>query len=598
MAFRNRAFPVLFLAAIIAACFGYAHAQNVKRVVILKIDGLPGYYPDRFVKQRDPDTGRSVLPWFEEVFYKNGTRLPNFYTRGMSLSGPSWGQLDSGRHLQIKGNVEYDRYTLRAYDYLNFFPYYLKYAFKKGADMPAVEVMDQLGIPILSDVFPYEKRYMSQQLYQRGNNWEVLASGFVKLYPGNPGDFIDEWTMGLDFRKVTINQAERDIVGKLVKRPDIDYFDYYDVSFDHVSHHNNDTASRLETLKDLDRLIGKIWLAIQASSRADETAMILVSDHGFNSDEKIYSQGFNLVKLLGSTAGGGHHVVTKRRLMLDYTVKGLYPFIPLIKTASGNSYYLKGQSTEYPTALIDFDGNERSSIHLRNNDLNVLHLLLQHLQGERLSPVVRAAAVDLFFDTIDRHRAKWQKTLVELNQELDAQHRSIESQQTIVAAQPKKFTPDEIARGLDKEARRTAALASISVEEEADYRKYSATLNNLLSLKREFFYPRGMRIGDLIAPESMGDSNSIHELQNYAVGLGAEGLVLGPNDDIDLDKSFMRVNYFDLLHSQKVRSNVQPGVSSRPVDFVAVRIPPVHFRRSKILMRTRSGFMAARTIRL
>ena len=52
----------------------------------------------------------------------------------------------------------------------------------------------------------------------------------------------------------------------------------------------------------------------------------MVSDHGFNTDEKIYSQGYNLVKLLGSRAGGGHHVVTKRRLMLDYSIKGINPW--------------------------------------------------------------------------------------------------------------------------------------------------------------------------------------------------------------------------------------------------------------------------------
>ena len=36
---------------------------------------------------------------------------------------------------------------------------------------------------------------------------------------------------------------------------------------------------------------------------AADTALVLVSDHGFNSDDKIYSQGYNLVKLLGSRAG-------------------------------------------------------------------------------------------------------------------------------------------------------------------------------------------------------------------------------------------------------------------------------------------------------
>ncbi|MFN2456541.1 MAG: hypothetical protein ABR577_20310, partial [Pyrinomonadaceae bacterium] len=92
---------------------------------------------------------------------------------------------------------------------------------------------------------------------------------------------------------------------------------------------------------------------------------------------RIYSQGFNLVQLLGSRAGGGHHIMTKRRLLLDYAIKGIYPLVPLITTTTEESFYLRGQSTDYPTALLDFDGNERAAIHLRNSDLNLLHILLQ-----------------------------------------------------------------------------------------------------------------------------------------------------------------------------------------------------------------------------
>ena len=124
MSARSKSLRIIIAFLLAPMSAHVAFSQGVKRVVVIKVDGLPGYYVDRYVKQRDPNTGRSALPWFEEVFYKNGARLSNFYTRGMSLSGPSWGQLDTGQHLQIKGNVEYDRYTLHAYDYLNFFPYY------------------------------------------------------------------------------------------------------------------------------------------------------------------------------------------------------------------------------------------------------------------------------------------------------------------------------------------------------------------------------------------------------------------------------------------------------------------------------------------
>ncbi|MFN0278915.1 MAG: alkaline phosphatase family protein [Pyrinomonadaceae bacterium] len=566
----------IVVACLIALCSAIAvFSQSVKRVVVIKIDGLPGYYVDRFVKQRDFNTGKSVLPWVEEIFYKNGTRVPNFYTRGMSLSGPSWGQLDTGQHMQIKGNVEYDRYTLHPYDYLNVFPYYKDYGLSAKVDMPATEVMDQLGIPLLCDAFPFDNRYTSPQLLQRGFDWDLLASGFVKLYPGSTADFLDEWTLGLNFRGMTGEQAVRDIAGKLVKRPDIDYFDYYDAAFDHVSHHNNDDASRFVELKKIDRVIGTIWTAIQSSPRADETALVLVSDHGFNSQEKVNSQGFNLVRLLADAAGGGHHVVTKRRLMLSYTLKGMYPLTPLVRTASDESYYLKGQSNPHATAMLDFDGNERASIHLRNSDLNVLHILLQQLKANKLSPDLKAAVTDALFEIIGKYSKDWQATVDEMTEELDALHRWIEAQQTIIPTlrMKTKYDSDPGLRGETEKNRRLRALTNLAIDAEKDYRKYISTMRNLLSIKRESFNARSIKIEDLISAGTMGDANSVYQLQNYIVGLSASGLKLDADKRLDLEQSFTRVNYFELLHSQKVRNNVQPEVSNRPIDFVAVRVP-------------------------
>jgi len=464
---------VSLIAAIATVCTFVVSAQGVKRLVIVKVDGLPNYYVDRFVRERDPATGRSRLPWIDEVFYKNGTRMVNFYTRGMSLSAPSWGQLDTGQHLQIKGNVEFDRFTLHAYDYLNFIPFYLNYSRNKTTDMPAVEVLDQLGIPLLSDAFLFEKKYMGPQLYQRGNDWALIAGGFMNMLPRNKDDAIDEWTLGFDVRNLIKDQNVRDITGKLIKRPEIDYFDLYSVDFDHTSHHFHEPAARFNALKEVDRLVGSIWNAIQLSSRADETALVMVSDHGFNSEEGTYSQGFNLVKLLGSPAGGGHHVLTKRRLMMDYAIKGLYPFVPLITTTSDDSFYLKGQSTKYPTALVDFDGNERSSIHFRENDLNILHILLQQLKGEKLTPEIRLAATEEVFRILDRHRPAWQQTLAEMKEELDALHRWIEAKQKLLPGLMMKVPKGNTVPGMRRETeknRRFAAHVETAVQQEESYR--------------------------------------------------------------------------------------------------------------------------------
>jgi hypothetical protein len=313
-------------------------------------------------------------------------------------------------------------------------------------------------------------------------------------------------------------------------------------------------------------------MGIQASSRADETAMILVSDHGFNAEDKVYSQGFNLVRLLGSAAGGGHHVVTKRRLMLDYSIKGLNPFVPLIKTGSKETYYLKDQVDAYPTALLDFDGNERSSIHLRESDLNVLHILLQQLQSPRLSADVRRAATNAFFTVIDKRRPTWKGIIDGMSEELGALHRSNETQAAAVAGLPKKYSAAEIDKGIDKEGRRVRALAAIDLENEADYTKYVETLKRLVALSREYFDPKKIKIEELIAPGAMGEHNSVYDLQNYVVGLSRSGLTLSADGSLDMARSFTHVNYFDLLQSQTVRNNVQAKLSNRPIDFLAVHI--------------------------
>lgn len=563
---------LIFSAALFIYLFAPMHAlAQVKRVVVIKVDGLPNDMVDRFVQERNPQTGKSMLPWISHVFYEDGTRISNFYVRGMSLSGPSWSLLDTGQHLQIKGNVEYDRYTLHSYDYLNFIPFYIANVAKRRIDMPGVELLDELGIPLLLDAYPYDERYNGFQLYQRGNRWTTLGRALPNRFKKDPRELVDEWTMGLEGRSIVMNQLERELIEKL-SDPSIRYLDYYTTEFDHAAHHNRDREAHLYALQELDAIVGRIYTAIEKSPLAAETALILVSDHGVNTDERIYSQGYNLVKLLGSAAGGGHHVVTKRRLLLDYSIKGMYPLVPLVTTTTPDSFYLKGQSTDYPTALLDFDGNERASFHLRDSDLNVLHILLKQLQQRRISAPLRRALTEAFFQTLDKRRAEWSTDLSQLNEELVALRKEIEKQRAIVEAQPKKWTKADQDAGRDKEAIRQFARMDSAMSDERDYTIYTATLARLLALRREAFDPFAFKIEDVIQKGSMGQSNSVFELQNYVAGVAPDGFVLRADGSLDMQKSFRRVNYFTLLESTAMRNNVQPGVDSHPVDFVATRI--------------------------
>ncbi|PYT05368.1 MAG: hypothetical protein DMF65_00385, partial [Acidobacteria bacterium] len=525
-----------------------------------------------FVRERDPRTGKSLLPWFDYIFYERGTRVTNFYVRGMSLSGPSWSLLDTGQHLQIKGNVEFDRYTLHSYDYLNFIPFWIANAGGVRVDMPGAELLDEVGIPLFFDSYHYDERYISFQLYQRGARWTTLERGLKNYFtePG-PRELFDEWQLGLSRRGLINGEQERELLAKL-QDPKVRYLDYYTTDFDHAAHHNRDRATQLAALQELDALLGRVWMAIQQTPQSADTALVVVSDHGTNSVESVYSQGYNLVKLLGSAEGGGHHVVTKRRLLSAYALKGIYPLVPLIYTTTEDSYYLKGQSTSYPTALVDFDGNERASIQLRESDLNLIHILLLQLKRDDLPADLRRAATDALFATIDRRRAQWQRTLAELKDEIGALHRLIEKQRAIVEAQPKKWTKAEADAGRDKDARRQFARLDSWQDDERAYTVYMQTLANLLALDRARFRSAAVRIEDFIPKGAMGEHNSVRDLQNYVVGPAPGGLALAPDGSLDMRKSFLRVNYFSLLAGVTVRNNVQPGVENRPVDFVAVRL--------------------------
>src|SRR5579862_752628 len=85
-----------------------AARAEVKRVVIIKVDGLPERFIERYAAETGQGVraGRSRLPWIDQVFAKNGAWLENFYVRGLSLSAPSWSMLDTGQHLEVRGNAE------------------------------------------------------------------------------------------------------------------------------------------------------------------------------------------------------------------------------------------------------------------------------------------------------------------------------------------------------------------------------------------------------------------------------------------------------------------------------------------------------------
>lgn len=442
--------------------------------------------------------------------------------------------------------------------------------------MPGVEVLDEAGIPLLIDRYPVNQRYQGLQLYQRGIYWKTLQGSLIhRITSRTPVQLFNEWQSGFEVSRGINEQIERELDARLLDS-NVRYLDFFTGDFDHAAHLSNDTASQYAVLKKIDALAGRLWTAIQSSPLARDTIFVLVSDHGMNTDPSIYSQGYSLVNFFNSAEGGGHHVITDRHPLTEFKLKGLDPFVSEVTTPSAHSFYLRYQADEYPTVLLDLDGNERASVHLRNNHLNELQMLLQQLARKDLPKEAHAAALKQFFDLLDELRPTWDRELREMNEELGAVRREI-ARQTIAAkdGQP-NWTRAEREAGLDRDERRQAARLRSWQEDYSEYSQYYRELSKLLGMEAPQLDPSRLHNDDLIPKHAMGDRNTIYDLQNYAVAPGR------------------RVDYFKLLTSIRVRNNVQPGVGNRPIDFIATQAPDnaiwlYESETSQALIYTRPG---------
>ncbi len=558
----------LLLATLLLAPLAFS--APAKRIVILKIDGLNADLLEQTMAEIDGETGKSKLPWLTRIFAEHGTIFNNFYSRGISLSAPSWGLLDTGRHSVVRGNVEYDRYTGRVYDYLNFFPFYVDYARSKEVDMPAVGVLDRAGIPLLIDSFRYRQQYQSFQLYQRGVRFTTLNAVLGRrlraqlLAPMETGETAPLSTL--------LNEQTEAELKAAAANPEVLYLDYYTGDIDHEGHATTNQTALLLILQELDRLAGRIWTAIQSGPLASETVFVAVSDHGMNNRPNVLSQGFNLPDLFNSPEGGGHHVITNRHQMSDFKIMGLYPLVERVVNPSTGSSYLAGQAPTYPTAWLDLDGNERAAVQLRNNDLNRLHILLQQLARKDLPAPSRQAAAAYISKTIERHRAHWTRTVTEMDEELSALDQAVKIGKFTAKSRPHRNKSEEKSLGIDRERKRLDHDISWWQRESASYREYLKHLRALLGLQPDSTRVFTGSIEKYIPPKSLGEYNRAADLQHYVVGPSAGGLVVDSKGQLDEERSFQHVDYFPLLLSQHVRNNLQPALANQPVDFVTMRV--------------------------
>jgi hypothetical protein len=265
----------------------------------------------------------------------------------------------------------------------------------------------------------------------------------------------------------------------------------------------------------------------------------------------ILSQTFSLPDLFNSAAGGAHHVVTDRYQLSDYKIRALNPLVHRVITPSASSFYLAGQASQYPTAWLDIDGNERAAVHFRNSDLNKIHILLLELAKPDLPPNLRQAAAAYLRETIDCHRAAWTRIVNGLDQEMAALKQLIEERTELSEQQPKKWTPEQIAAGDDKAAHRFGDQLQTWEREYTSYCGYAAHLRALLALNLDANRPFRENIRSLVPELWLGDNNTIRDLQHYVVGpSAADWRLMPPAASIPGARSATRIISNCLPHSE------------------------------------------------
>jgi Type I phosphodiesterase / nucleotide pyrophosphatase len=558
-------------------------AAQVERVVVVKADGLSPALIEQYLNR--PEDPRTPVPWMAYIFAQHGVWFENFYSRGLSLSAPSWSILDTGRHLEIRGNVEYDRYTLNAFDYLNVFPAYFARGTAHQMDMAGVELLDEHHIPLLIDRFPYGAWYQNAQLLQRSVNWDSMQGALKRTFSAKSvRDVVDEWQVGWQFAASWSRENEERLVADL-NNPKIQYLEFFSGGFDHVAHLTNDRVSQMHEVQLVDELVGRLWTAIRKSSLADSTGLVLVSDHGMTTGPDIISQGYNLVDWFTRRAGGAQNVLTNRHPLEEFKIKGMNIFVDKVVTPASESSYLAGTGDQYPTVMLDLDGNERASVGLRSNAFNRLHLLLDQLLRKGVTGPVRAAAVAAFFEALAVVRTDWRRDLAELKAATTDLGDRIDAQQRLLAALPKKWTPDQIAAGLQDDGDRQRRRLNVMRDDVALYTKYAATLTRLLDLTPAALDAGKLKVADLIPTSSLGPANSLWDIRHYVTDVGPDGLVLTPEGRLDWARSVRTTDYLPALAAISVRNNVQDGVGPRPIDFTALRVPDSDNREAIWLYR-------------
>ncbi|MFQ5696197.1 MAG: alkaline phosphatase family protein, partial [Terriglobia bacterium] len=389
--------------------------------------------------------------------------------------------------------------------------------------------------------------------------WEILRGHLVRgLGRVEYVDFAEEFG--------TEHIAEKVLQPDAAGRERYDFINSF-FTIDHQHHVDPHPENLVRRMVRLDRRLGRILRAVERSQRRDQTLVVLLSDHGSEYLPGAINLAFPLTRAFRTRHFGGHnvatvmaedaaHALTTPIPSVDFPRVYESPFSPYSKAAPG------GGQEGYPTAFIDNFGNARAEVHLRNNDLNRLHLLLLR-RRRKLDEDQRA-----------RWRVKLRATLGALCGWLEAERARYHDYHESVKA----WLPNLERRG-DRYWRDVAFRLRDEYERDAKRLRRLDRLAELCAAEEpvRWVYERDDKISRLIPKKYFGPRNSIYQLSHYTIGLDEQMNWI--ETTVDQRGRTVPMNYFRVLASYEA-PNPPLSHEPNPVDLIVTRLPVAPVREA------------------
>jgi len=512
------------------------------RLIQIKIDGLSPLLLDALMDPDDPqklarlpdpegfrravelyrlETGqRDLLPNLRRYFYEQGVRAGEMYSATMTLSAVAWGVIETGQPSVVKRHMIFNRNNSYVRGHLDGFRDTMEVVGRRSRKTSALWELDQAGVSLFSDAINPLRRYEMPQIFYRLPPRDYLV-GWANAYATAGESLSHPWRVvrghlkrrveGMDYPDFS-EEFHADHVAEKILEPDIngeERFDYITVFFtlDHQMHVDPNPENLVHRMVRLDRRLGRIFNGVERSRRRDSTLIALISDHGSEYLPGAVNLAFPITRAFRTRYFGGHTVTTVmaedagRALSnpipgIDFPRTYESPFSPYGQEARGEGGYV--------TAFIDNFGNARAELHLRNNDLNRLHLLLlARKRGLEAAPRARWA---------ERLRATLADTCRWLKPELENYRAYHDGGRAWIPSLEKRadFFWRDVAARLKEEGERDAVqLAALE------------RLGELCGAEdaEAWLAARRPSVADLIPKRYFGPRNSIYQLSHYTIGL-------------------------------------------------------------------------------